>query len=111
VAHELILPLLVRAWTSHLRCELFARERATAVDLSNVHFEHTEAQMYPFEVSAFTVAISRTGAMFSSDAVLPHADEPCGGNTKAPYTGRNGDRARHPDGLLIGLFLVRKRRF
>jgi SAM-dependent methyltransferase len=47
-----------------------ARERAAAQGLTNVRFEQADAQVYPFEAGAFNVGISRTGAMFFSDAVM-----------------------------------------
>jgi SAM-dependent methyltransferase len=47
-----------------------ARKRAAVEGLTNVRFEQADAQIYPFDAGAFDVAISRTGAMFFSDAVM-----------------------------------------
>ena len=46
-----------------------ARELAVSEGLANVRFERGDAQIHPFEVDAFDVAISRTGAMFFGDPV------------------------------------------
>jgi SAM-dependent methyltransferase len=46
-----------------------ARRRAAAEGLTNVRFEQADAQIHPFEVEAFDVAISRSGAMFFGDLV------------------------------------------
>jgi SAM-dependent methyltransferase len=47
----------------------YARHQAAAEGLTNVRFEQADAQVYPFPVQAFDVAISRTGVMFFSDPV------------------------------------------
>ncbi len=46
-----------------------ARRLAVAEGITNARFEQADAQIYPFEVEAFDVAISRTGAMFFGDPV------------------------------------------
>ena len=51
-----------------------ARERAQAEGISNVTFEHADAQVHPFEAGSFDVAISRFGAMFFSDPVAAFAN-------------------------------------
>jgi len=47
-----------------------ARRLAAQAGLTNVMFEHADAQVHPFEAESFDIAISRTGAMFFGD---PHA--------------------------------------
>jgi SAM-dependent methyltransferase len=51
-----------------------ARERAAAEGLRNVQFERGDAQVYPFERSRFTIAISRFGWMFFDDPVQAFAN-------------------------------------
>jgi ubiquinone/menaquinone biosynthesis C-methylase UbiE len=46
-----------------------ARERSRAEGLTNARFEQADAQVCPFEMSAFDLAISRFGAMFFNDPV------------------------------------------
>jgi SAM-dependent methyltransferase len=46
-----------------------AREHAREQALMNVRFEQADAQVHPFEESAFDVALSRFGAMFFDDPV------------------------------------------
>lgn len=46
-----------------------ARTRAAADGLSNVRFEHADAQIHPFEPERFDVAIGQTSAMFFGDRV------------------------------------------
>lgn len=46
-----------------------ARELAAAEDLSNVRFEHGDAQTHPFPSQGFDVAISRFGTMFFADPI------------------------------------------
>jgi SAM-dependent methyltransferase len=46
-----------------------ARARARDEGIENVTFEQADAQVYPFDPSAFDVAISRFGAMFFGDPV------------------------------------------
>jgi SAM-dependent methyltransferase len=46
-----------------------ARELAAAEGLTNASFVQGDAQVHPFEPSAFDVAISRTGSMFFADQV------------------------------------------
>jgi SAM-dependent methyltransferase len=48
---------------------LEARQRAAREGLTNVTFEQLDAQIHPFEVGAFDVAISRSGSMFFGDLV------------------------------------------
>jgi SAM-dependent methyltransferase len=45
----------------------YARRRAVDEGMTNVTFEHADAQIHPFEPSTFDVAISRTAAMFFGD--------------------------------------------
>ena len=47
-----------------------ARRLAGQAGLTNVVFEHADAQVHPFAAESFDIAISRTGAMFFGD---PHA--------------------------------------
>ncbi|TMR95779.1 class I SAM-dependent methyltransferase [Nonomuraea basaltis] len=44
-----------------------ARSRAEEEDLRNVRFDQGDAQVYPFPVAGFDVAISRFGVMFFND--------------------------------------------
>jgi SAM-dependent methyltransferase len=44
-----------------------ARRLAEHDGLTNVVFEHADAQVHPFEAEGFDIAISRTGAMFFGD--------------------------------------------
>jgi SAM-dependent methyltransferase len=46
-----------------------ARKTAASEGLSNVAFEHADAQIYPFADAAFDIAISRFGSMFFGDSV------------------------------------------
>ncbi|HVF20735.1 MAG TPA: methyltransferase domain-containing protein [Mycobacteriales bacterium] len=46
-----------------------ARELATADGLTNVTFVQGDAQVHPFDPSAYDIALSRFGAMFFGDAV------------------------------------------
>lgn len=46
-----------------------ARRRAAADGLTNADFEQADAQIHPFEVSAFDVVIGQTSAMFFGDRV------------------------------------------
>lgn len=43
--------------------------RVISEGLDNVGFEHGDAQVHPFELGAFDLALSRTGAMFFADPV------------------------------------------
>ena len=47
-----------------------ARERSWTEGLTNLRFEQGDAQVYPFDASAFDVAISRFGVMFFDDPVV-----------------------------------------
>jgi SAM-dependent methyltransferase len=47
----------------------YARRRAIDEGVTNVTFEQADAQIHPFELSAYDVAISRTAAMFFGDHV------------------------------------------
>ena len=47
-----------------------AARRAREEGVDNVRFVHGDAQVYPFAADAFTVAISRSGAMFFADPVV-----------------------------------------
>jgi SAM-dependent methyltransferase len=47
----------------------YARQHAARERLGNASFEQTDAQVHPFAPESFTVAISRTGAMFFGDPV------------------------------------------
>jgi SAM-dependent methyltransferase len=60
-----------------------ARERSRTEGIKNVIFKQADAQVYPFEVEAFDVAISRFGAMFFGSPVaafqnIGHALRPRG---------------------------------
>lgn len=44
-----------------------ARERSAAEGLTNVQFVQADAQVHPFELEAFSIAISSFGAMFFAD--------------------------------------------
>ncbi len=44
-----------------------ARARAASAGLTNVEFSHGDAQVHPFEASAYDVATSRWGTMFFGD--------------------------------------------
>ncbi|WP_020575061.1 class I SAM-dependent methyltransferase [Actinopolymorpha alba] len=59
-----------------LSAPMLAQARATAAaeGVSNVRFEHGDAQVYPFEAGGFDVAISRGGIMFFSDPVTAFAN-------------------------------------
>jgi SAM-dependent methyltransferase len=46
-----------------------ARQRARDEGLTNVRFEHADAQIHPFEPESFDVALSHTSAMFFGDRV------------------------------------------
>jgi SAM-dependent methyltransferase len=46
-----------------------ARERSAAEGITNTRFERADAQVYPFEESAFDLAISRFGVMFFGDPI------------------------------------------
>jgi SAM-dependent methyltransferase len=46
-----------------------ARRRAADEGLGNARFLQADAQIHPFDPGAFTVAVSRTGAMFFGDPV------------------------------------------
>jgi SAM-dependent methyltransferase len=46
-----------------------ARQRASDEGLTNVRFEHADAQIHPFEPESFDVAIGQTSAMFFGDRV------------------------------------------
>ncbi len=46
-----------------------ARDLARSAGLANVEFVHGDAQVYPFEASAFDLAVSRFGSMFFADRV------------------------------------------
>jgi SAM-dependent methyltransferase len=45
----------------------YARQVAARDGITNVSFEHADAQVYPFTPGGFDLAISRTGAMFFGD--------------------------------------------
>ena len=47
----------------------YARRRATEQGLTNATFAQADAQIHPFDASAYDVVISRTGAMFFGDHV------------------------------------------
>jgi SAM-dependent methyltransferase len=51
-----------------------ARARARAEGLTNVRFEHADAQVHPFERDAFGVVVSNFGAMFFADPVAAFAN-------------------------------------
>lgn len=51
-----------------------AREIARAEGVTNVTFEQTDAQVHPFETSAYDVAVSRFGGMFFADPVAAFAN-------------------------------------
>lgn len=51
-----------------------ARTRAEDEGLTNVSFEHGDAQIHPFEPASFDVALSRTGTMFFGDAAAAHTN-------------------------------------
>lgn len=60
-----------------------ARQRAREEGLSNVDFQHADAQVHPFGTGVFDVVVSRYGAMFFGDPVaafsnLHHALRPGG---------------------------------
>lgn len=59
-----------------LSSQMLARGRslASAEGLDHVRFEQADAQVHPFEVEAFDVAISHFGAMFFSDPVAGFAN-------------------------------------
>jgi SAM-dependent methyltransferase len=46
-----------------------ARERSRSAGLTNARFEQADAQVYPFDMRAFDLAVSRFGAMFFGDPV------------------------------------------
>jgi SAM-dependent methyltransferase len=46
-----------------------ARKTAAAEGLDNIEFQHADAQIHPFERSAFDVVISRMGSMFFGDPI------------------------------------------
>lgn len=52
----------------------YARRRAVDEEVTNVTFEQADAQIHPFEPSAFDVAISRTAAMFFGDHAAAFAN-------------------------------------
>jgi SAM-dependent methyltransferase len=45
----------------------YARQRAAAEEVRNARFDQADAQIHPFPVGGFDVAISRTGATFFGD--------------------------------------------
>jgi SAM-dependent methyltransferase len=47
----------------------FARDTATAEGLTNIEFQHADAQIHPFDVAGFDVVVSRLGSMFFGDPV------------------------------------------
>ena len=51
-----------------------ARRRAAAEGLTNVTFEHADAQVHPFDAGGYDTAISRFGAMFFADAPAAFAN-------------------------------------
>ncbi len=51
-----------------------ARELAAAEELSNVAFEHADAQVYRFPPECFDLAISRFGTMFFDDPAAAFAN-------------------------------------
>lgn len=51
-----------------------ARQVAQVEGLTNVRFEHGDAQVYPFDRGAFDVAISLFGSMFFNDPVAAFAN-------------------------------------
>jgi len=52
----------------------FARKTAASEGLANVEFRHADAQIYPFEDTAFDAVISRMGSMFFGDPVAAFAN-------------------------------------
>ena len=59
-----------------LSAPMLARARASAVDegVANVTFVRGDAQVYPFTVDSYDVAVSRFGIMFFSDPVAAFAN-------------------------------------
>ncbi len=51
-----------------------ARQTAIAEGLTNVDFQHADAQIHPFETAAFDVVVSRMGSMFFGDPVAAFAN-------------------------------------
>jgi len=51
-----------------------ARDRALEAGLRNARFEHSDAQVHPFEAEAFDLVFSRFGVMFFSDPVAAFAN-------------------------------------
>lgn len=51
-----------------------ARRRAAATSINNVQFVQGDAQVHPFEESAFDVVISRFGTMFFNDPTAAFAN-------------------------------------
>ncbi|MGH9286473.1 MAG: class I SAM-dependent methyltransferase, partial [Acidimicrobiales bacterium] len=51
-----------------------ARQVAAAEGLTNVGFDHADAQVYPFPAGALDIAISSFGAMFFSDPAAAFAN-------------------------------------
>ena len=49
-----------------------ARERAAADGVTNVRFEQADAQVHPFDASAFDLAVSSFGCMFFADPVAAY---------------------------------------
>jgi len=51
-----------------------ARSAASTAGITNVHFEHADAQTYPFTRDHFDVALSRFGTMFFEDPAAAFAN-------------------------------------
>jgi SAM-dependent methyltransferase len=54
-----------------------ARKLAVSERLDNVQFQHADAQVYPFDRTAFDVVISRMGSMFFGDPVAAFTNIQC----------------------------------